>query len=379
MQYLRHCLAPLLLSVAVSGFAAAPVLPSPPTVDAQAYLLMDYYSGEFLAAMGIDDPVEPASVTKLMTAYVVASQLAASHISLDDRVTISEQAWRMGGSRMFVEVGRQVSVEDLLMGVIVESGNDASVALAEKIAGSEEVFASMMNQQAKRLGLNGTNFVNSTGLPDPNHYTTARDMAILAAALIRDFPDIYKMHSIREFTYNGIKQYNRNQLLWRDESVDGVKTGHTESAGYCLVASAQRGDMRLISVVVRTASEKARVNASQALLNFGFRFYETHKLYGAFEPLASERIWKGKIELLQLGLEDNLYVTIPRGQYEQLDATLHLDTPIVAPVEKGQPLGAVKVALAGEELAERALIALQSVPEGSLFQRMADRIRLLFK
>lgn len=378
MKCFSQYLTLLMLFVSVSSFAAAPILPSPPTLDARAYLLLDYHSGEILAEKGIDDPVEPASLTKLMTAYVVASELASAHVSLDDRVTVSEKAWRMGGSRMFIEVDTQVAVEDLLTGVIVQSGNDASVALAEHVSGTEEAFAAIMNQHAIQLGMSGSSFVNSTGLPDPDHYTTTRDMAILAAALKRDFPYIYDLHAMREFTFNGIRQFNRNKLLWRDESVDGVKTGYTDSAGYCLVASAQRGDMRLISVVMGSTSENTRVKASQALLNYGFRFFETHMLYEAFEPLTRERIWKGKSETLDLGLDKALYVTIPRGQYERLDATVQLNTPIIAPVEMAQPLGMVKVTLAENDLAERSLIALQSVPKGNLFHRMADAVRLLF-
>ena len=378
MKCFSQYLTLLMLFVSASSFAAAPILPSPPTLDARAYLLLDYHSGEILAEKGIDDPVEPASLTKLMTAYVVASELASAHVSLDDRVTVSEKAWRMGGSRMFIEVDTQVAVEDLLRGVIVQSGNDASVALAEHVSGTEEAFAAIMNQHAIQLGMSGSSFVNSTGLPDPDHYTTTRDMAILAAALKRDFPDIYDLHAMREFTFNGIRQFNRNKLLWRDESVDGVKTGYTDSAGYCLVASAQRGDMRLISVVMGSTSENTRVKASQALLNYGFRFFETHMLYEAFEPLTRERIWKGKSETLDLGLDKALYVTIPRGQYERLDATVQLNTPIIAPVEMAQPLGMVKVTLAENDLAERSLIALQSVPKGNLFHRMADAVRLLF-
>lgn len=378
MKCFSQYLTLLMLFVSASSFAAAPILPSPPTLDARAYLLLDYHSGEILAEKAIDDPVEPASLTKLMTAYVVASELASAHVSLDDRVTVSEKAWRMGGSRMFIEVDTQVAVEDLLRGVIVQSGNDASVALAEHVSGTEEAFAAIMNQHAIQLGMSGSSFVNSTGLPDPDHYTTTRDMAILAAALKRDFPYIYDLHAMREFTFNGIRQFNRNKLLWRDESVDGVKTGYTDSAGYCLVASAQRGDMRLISVVMGSTSENTRVKASQALLNYGFRFFETHMLYEAFEPLTRERIWKGKSETLDLGLDKALYVTIPRGQYERLDATVQLNTPIIAPVEMAQPLGMVKVTLAENDLAERSLIALQSVPKGNLFHRMADAVRLLF-
>lgn len=280
---------------------------------------------------------------------------------------------------MFIEVGKQVSVEDLLQGMIIQSGNDATVALAEYIAGSEDTFATLMNRHAEKIGLSGSHFVNSTGLPDPEHYMTARDIATVAARLIRDFPEYYKWYSRKEFTYNGITQYNRNKLLWRDESVDGMKTGHTEAAGYCLVTSARRDGMRLISVVLGTKSDNARAEASQALLNYGFRFFETHKLYDAGSQLASSRVWKGDSDNVALGLDRPLYATIPRGQYKALDASMTIDNRITAPLNKGQALGSVQVQLGDSVVAEQPLVALQSVGEGSFWQRLVDEALLYFE
>ncbi|MEE8320566.1 MAG: D-alanyl-D-alanine carboxypeptidase family protein, partial [Gammaproteobacteria bacterium] len=292
--------------------AEALIVPAPPRIKAISYLVMDHESGQILVAENIDEKLPPASLTKIMTVYVVAHELKSGKIRFDDKVVVSENAWRMPGSRMFIEVEKEVSVEDLLKGVIVQSGNDASVALAEYVSGSEDVFANMMNQHVARLGLSNTHFINSTGLPDEQHYTTARDMSTLAMAFIRDFPEIYEWHSIREFTFNGIKQHNRNKLLWRDQSVDGFKTGHTEEAGYCLVASAKRDNTRLISVVLGSDGTNARAKASQSLLNFGFRFYETHKLYGTNEVITSIKIWKGETDVLDLGIDHDLYITVPR-------------------------------------------------------------------
>ena len=307
----------LLLGFVFAGLQAAPLpVPKPPSTGARAYILQDFDSGRIIAEKDSDKSIEPASITKLMSAYAVFTELKNGNITLDDKVTISEKAWRTPGSRMFIEVGKQVSVEDLLKGVIIQSGNDATVALAEYIAGSEDTFAALMNRHAEELGLTGSHFVNSTGLPDPEHYMSARDIARLAADLIREFPEYYKWYSQKEFTYNDITQYNRNKLLWRDESVDGMKTGHTDSAGYCLVTSAKQEDMRLISVVLGTASENARAEASQALLNYGFRFFETHKLYEGGNQLATSRVWKGATDSVSLGIDKPLYATIPRGQYK---------------------------------------------------------------
>jgi serine-type D-Ala-D-Ala carboxypeptidase (penicillin-binding protein 5/6) len=368
----------ILTSFFINNIQAA-IVPAPPKIKASSYLVLDYDSGRKLVEENIDERVEPASLTKMMTVHIVSSELAAGNIAMSDMVMISERAWRMTGSRMFIEVDKEVSVEDLLKGVIIQSGNDASVALAEHISGSEEVFASIMNQYAEDMGMTGTHFMNSTGLPDPAHYTTARDMATLAAALIRQHPDIYAWHSLKEFTFNDIKQDNRNQMLWRDDAVDGIKTGHTDSAGYCLVASAKRDGMRLISVVMGTDGTKARTRATQSLLNFSFRFFETHKLYSAGESVTSSNIWKADVKTFGLGIKDDLYVTIPRGKYKQLDASMEIRPTIVAPISKDDVQGSLKVSLDGEELALRPLIALQSVTQGSFLNRVKDDIKLLFE
>jgi D-alanyl-D-alanine carboxypeptidase (penicillin-binding protein 5/6) len=353
------------------ALAAMPV-PAPPNVAAKNYYVVDFASGKVLAEKNPDVQVEPASITKMMTSYVVYKELDADRLSMDDMVDISEKAWRMGGSRMYLEVNTSVSVHDLLKGLIVQSGNDASVALAEHVAGTEDAFVQLMNQYAMELGMENTNFENSTGWPDKKHLTTARDIAILAAAIIAEFPEHYTWYAEKEYTYNSIKQYNRNKLLWRDESVDGMKTGHTESAGYCLVASAERSDMRVIAVALGTDSKKARANVSQALLNYGFRFYESHTLYDAGEVLSRPRIWSGEYETLTVGLAEDLAIAIPRGQYDNLDATMDIDKNIEAPVSKGQQIGEVKVSLDGNLLASVPLVALETVNEGSLFQQAKD-------
>ena len=363
---------------AAAGAAAKPI-PNPPETGSESYFLIDFDSGRVLAEKDPDKPVEPASITKLMTAYLVDKAIADGDIALDELVTISEKAWRMKGSKMFVEVGKQVPVEDLLKGLIIQSGNDASVALAEHVAGSEAAFAGYMNHQAKLLGMNNTNFVNSTGWPDENHYSTARDIAILTRAVIRDFPESYSFYKEREYTYNKIRQFNRNRLLWRDDTVDGVKTGHTEAAGFCLVASAKRGEMRLISVVLGDDSDKARTQSSQALLNYGFRFYETHRLYRAEEVLTSARIWYGDQEQVSMGVGRDIYVTIPRGRYGDLDASMEIDAEIEAPVERGQQLGLVNIKLDEVLLLSEDIVAMQAVAEGSLFVRAMDSIKLMFR
>ncbi len=374
----------LLLLLLCSSFAsllpaAALPMPAPPKIGASAYYLMDFHSGRVLASAKEKARVAPASLTKMMTAYVIFSELGQGNISLSDAVPVSEKAWRMGGSRMFIEVGKRVPVEQLLKGVIIQSGNDASVALAEFVAGSEDAFSQLMNQYVQKLGMTDTHFVNATGLPDPEHYSSALDLATLARALIRDFPDHYAWHRQRSFVFNGITQYNRNKLLWRDDSVDGVKTGHTDAAGYCLVASAERKGMRLISVVLGTGSEKARARHSQTLLNYGFRFFETHKLYGAAEGLTNPRVWQGDVEHVELGLQVPLYVTIPRGQYKSLKASMEVDAHLVAPVAKGQSHGVVRVNLGDTLVVERQLVALQTVAEGGWWQRLSDRVLLMFE
>ena len=358
--------------------AALPI-PKPPSTGARSFIIQDYGSGNVLAEENSEVSVEPASITKLMTAYVIFSELQSSNIALTDIVTISEKAWRTPGSRMFVEVGKKVSVEDLLQGMIVQSGNDATVALAEYIAGSEDSFADAMNKHAAEIGLTGSHFMNATGLPDENHYMTAKDIATLTTLLIQKYPEYYKWYSQKEYSFNNITQHNRNKLLWRDPSVDGLKTGYTESAGYCLVTSAKRDGMRLITVVLGTDSAKARVDASQALLNYGFRFFETHKLYDAGTQLTTSRIWKGSSETIALGLNRALFVTIPRGRYNSLDASMNIDHRIMAPVTEGQALGTVLVKLDDQVVAEQPLVSLQTIGEGSFWQRITDEGLLYFE
>ncbi len=362
-----------------SGWAAAKPIPNPPELDATSYFLVDFDSGKVLAEKDPDKHIEPASITKLMTAYLVDKAIADGDIALDEMVTISEKAWRMKGSKMFVEVGKQVPVDDLLKGLIIQSGNDASVALAEHIAGSESAFAGYMNHQAQLLGMTNTNFVNSTGWPDENHYSSARDIATLTRAVISEFPESYSYYKEREYTYNEIRQFNRNRLLWRDDTVDGVKTGHTEAAGFCLVASAQREDMRLISVVLGANSDKARTQSSQSLLNYGFRFYETHKLYRAEEVLKTARIWYGEQEQVNLGVGKDIHITIPRGRYRDLDASMEIDREISAPVALGQQLGQVNIKLDDELMLSEDIVAMQDVGEGSFFVRTMDSIKLMFR
>lgn len=370
-----------LLPVFLAALAATAVraetteaIPGPPTIDAQSYLLVDFGTGTTLAESRVDERLEPASLTKIMSAYTIYRELAEGRVHLTDEVLISEKAWRTGGSKMFVEVGKRVSLEALLKGMIIQSGNDASVALAEHVAGSEETFAGLMNKQAARLGMKSSHFTNATGLPDPEHYTTARDIALVTAALIQEFPQFYVWDGTKEFEYNGIKQKNRNRLLWRDPAVDGVKTGYTKNAGYCLVASAKRGDMRLISVVLGTSSPEARAQSSLELLNYGFRFYEGYKLYPASQPVDQLRVWKGEIEDLPVGPAQDVYVTIPRGSYVRLSARMEKASDITAPVGKGARVGDIVVDLAGKELARVPLVALQDVAAGGLWEQARDTV-----
>ena len=353
--------------------------PAPPIIGSKSYLVIDGQTGQELAALDPDTPLPPASLTKLMTTYVVFKALAQGQINLQDEVTISEKAWRMPGSRMFVEVGKQVSIDDLLHGVIIQSGNDASVALAEHIAGTEDVFAEMMNQYAGQLGMLSSHFANATGLPAEGHVTTARDLATLARALITEFPEHYSWHSIKEFTFNDITQSNRNRLLWRDPSVDGLKTGHTEEAGYCLVASAERDGMRIISVVMGTASEKARADGTQALLNYGFRFFETRLLFKAGEEITTARVWKSANETSGLGVLEDLYITVRRGSYDQLESTIDMPSIIEAPVGAGQPLAELKIKLGDSEVLSAPLRALDDNPVGTFWQRTKDSVSLMFE
>ena len=380
---MKHPTVKLLILLAVISLnIAAPavtVVPPPPEVEATSYLIVDSDSGFYLVEKNIDQRVEPASLTKMMTSHVVASQLAGGHIAMTDEVIVSEKAWRMGGSRMFIEVGNKVSVEDLLKGVIIQSGNDASVALAEHVSGTEEAFAGLMNHYAEELGMKDTHFMNSSGWPHENHYTTARDQATLARAMIRDYPEIYALHSIREFTYNNIKQSNRNRLLWTDTSVDGIKTGHTESAGYCLVASAVRDGIRLISVVMGAAGTQARTNATQALLNHSYRFYETRKLYAVDETVTTVKVWKGERDSLDLIVEDELVLTLPRGQYDQIETQMTVEEKPIAPISSGQKLGQIELLLDDKVIATRPLVASEAIPAGSFFVRLRDHIKLHWK
>ena len=352
--------------------------PAAPTLGANSYILVDFNSGHVLVESNPDMPVEPASITKVMTSYVVFTELAGGNIQLSDAVTVSETAWRTGGSRMFIEPSMQPTIEELIKGMVIQSGNDASVALAEHLAGTEEAFAELMNHYASQMGMTNSHFMNSTGLPHEQHFTTARDVAILSAALIRDFPEYYRWYSEKEYSFNNIRQHNRNNLLWRDPAVDGLKTGHTEAAGYCLAASAKRDGMRLISVVLGSGSESSRVNESQSLLNYGFRFFETIQLYKAGQELAQGKVWKGEADQIRLGIEDELFVTIPRGRYEDLDAQVEMRPELIAPLTQGEEVGQISIRLEDSEITSRGLIALDSVAEAGFFGRTWDGMSMWF-
>ncbi|MEC9259829.1 MAG: D-alanyl-D-alanine carboxypeptidase family protein [Pseudomonadota bacterium] len=370
----------LLLSANWQSARAAVVIPPPPTVAAAGFVLLDYETGTSIAEQNADMQLAPASLTKIMTVYVIGKELQAGNISLDDEVKISENAWAKNfpdSSKMFIEVGTTVTVHDLLRGIIVQSGNDACVAMAEHIAGSESAFASMMNAHAANLGMNASNFVNSHGLHDPDHYTSPRDMATLSRALVKETPEMYKIYSEKEFTYNGIKQYNRNSLLW-DQSlnVDGIKTGHTSDAGYSLITSATQGDMRLVSVVMGTDSERARKVENKKLLRYGFRFYETVTPYKAGESFVSHRIYMGDRDTVDLGINQSTPITIPRGQVANLEANFELDKSLEAPLAKGEVVGTLYIQLEGEDVAQYPLVTLQEVKEGGLFDRLLDYVTL---
>jgi D-alanyl-D-alanine carboxypeptidase (penicillin-binding protein 5/6) len=368
-----------LLLTGGAACAAAPV-PTPPGVDAHADILEDHFSGRVLAQNNADARAEPASLTKLMTAYVVFAALKEGRLKLTDMVTISEHAWRAEGSRTFVQVGTQIPVDILIKGMIVQSGNDATIALAEKVGGTEAAFAQMMNEYAHRLGMTASNFENSDGLPAPNHYSSARDIATLANALIRDFPQYYPLFSLREFMWNNIRQGNRNTLLEKDPSVDGLKTGHTDSAGYCLAASANRNGMRLVSVVMGAPSEKARAEASAALINYGYTFYETLRLKNAHETVLKPRVYKAASEFAAVGVPYDVYATVARGQAATLKTSTHLDhEPLIAPLAAGKPIGEYTVTDANGEVITRVpLVALTDVPQGSLWTRAVDSVALMF-
>ncbi len=373
-----HRLFLLVVLAAAPAVWAAPIIPSAPQLAAKSYVLMDAASGKILVENAGDERLPPASLTKLMTAYIATLEINKGQISESDMVTVSEKAWRTGGSRMFIQVNTQVSVDDLLHGIIIQSGNDASVAIAEHIAGSEEAFADLMNSAAQRLGMTNTHFMNATGLPHPDHYSSANDMAKLARAIIYEDPAHYGIYAQKEFFWNNIKQPNRNLLLWRDKTVDGLKTGHTEEAGYCLVASAVRDDMRLISVVFGTNSEQARAAETQKLLTYGFRFFETRTFYRKGVELAQSRVWKGQQDQVSAGLANDLTLTLPRGQMDKLQAGLTFNPELMAPIQQGDVVGKVEVSLDDQVLQSTDLIALQPVEEGGLFSRFWDSIRLFF-
>lgn len=360
----------LLLAVVLSlPLQAQVMIPAPPQLAATSWVLMDAHSGKILAAHREDEPLPPASLTKMMTSYLLEFEIKRGNIQLDDMVRVSEKAWRMPGSRMFIQEGTFVSIEDLLKGVIIQSGNDASVAVAEHLAGSESAFADLMNQHARSMGMHNTNFRNSTGLPEDDHYTTARDMAILSQNKIIHYPEHYSLYSEREFTYNNIRQSNRNRLLWRDSSVDGLKTGHTNEAGYCLAASAVRNDMRLISVVMGARSEEGRAQESQKLLSYGFRYFETARLYEQYQVLDNAKVWQGVRDNVKLGVTEEVFVTIPRGQQSALRAEIQINDVIKAPIRAGDRLGSLKVRLGDELVTEQQLVALENLDQAGFFKR----------
>lgn len=360
----------------ISLAAQSQTAPIPPVVAGKAWLLLDHGANQILAGEHLDDRVEPASLTKLMTAYLTFTALKQKSISLTQTVPVSVKAWKAPGSRMFIAPDKPVTVEELIHGMIIQSGNDACIALAELIAGSEETFAQMMNREAQRLGMKNTHFMNSNGLPDPQHYTTARDLSILAGAIIREFPDYFPIYAKKEYSYNRITQANRNRLLWLDPTVDGMKTGHTESAGFCLVATAKRGPRRLLSVVLGTASDAARAAESQKVLNFGFQFYDSVELYKANQSVQDFRVWKGEQNTVKAGFNRDLILSLPKGMSAKLKASLVSQQPLVAPISKGQTIGTLKLSLDGKPYADYPLLALEDVPVAGFFGRMWDTMRL---
>lgn len=360
----------ILLTTGLSHAVSSSLIPAPPVLASTSYLLMDAHSGDVLVQYNAHQRLPIASLTKMMTSYVAAHEVALGKIHMDDQVLISVKAWKKGGSKMYVREGTHVKLSDLLRGIIIQSGNDASIAVAEHIAGSEDAFADLMNQHAIQLGMKDTHFVNATGWPDDYHYSTAADMALLAQALIRDYPSHYAIYSEKYFTYNDIRQPNRNRLLWRDPSVDGVKTGHTEEAGFCLVSSAERDGMRLISAVLGTKSDEARASESLKLLTYGFRFFETHNTYGPGEVLNEAEIWMGEKDTVPLGLNDALTITIPRGQKDNLKAQIRVEDQIKAPIQKGDSYGKLVLTLGDDVITEQPLIALESIEEAGLFKKI---------
>ena len=368
-----------LAAVGASTAAGAEIVPDAPTISARSFVLMDAHTGWVIAERDSDLPLPPASLTKIMTSYVAASELAAGRIDLQDDVPISVKAWRTGGSKMFVREGTTVKLEDLLRGIVIQSGNDASVAVAEYIGGQEDGFANMMNAHAEALGMASSHFLNATGLPGDGHQSSARDLAVLSAALVERFPEHYRMYAEKSFKYGDIEQPNRNRLLWRDKSVDGVKTGLTDAAGYCLVASALRDGTRLVATVMGAASNDARFQDAQRLLAYGFRYFESKQLYQADEVLATLDVWYGAAETVDVAIAEPLRLTTPRGRYDDLDAVLDLPRQLEAPIDAGATLGTVRIALDGEVLAEAPLVAAAVVAEGGAFSRLGDSITLFFR
>ncbi len=368
----------LLLCVTPAGVSAA-IIPKPPTVAARAFLLLDFDTNAILMEHNINQRVEPASLTKMLTSYVAFWELKQGRMALSDTTLVSKKAWKTGGSRMFIEVNKWVSIEDLLYGVIVQSGNDASVALAEHIAGDEDSFADVMNRHAQRLGANSSNFTNASGLPHEMHYTTVRDIAILVQAMIRDFPEYYPIHAESSFTYNNITQPNRNPLLGKVLGVDGLKTGYTRAAGYCLATSAKRDRMRLIAVVMGAKTSRARAQQTRAMLQYGFRFFDTQQLFAANQPVTAVKLWKGQQETLSLGLLQPVVLTLQRGQHQHIGAEIGTSAPIAAPVNKGDVLGKLRLQLDGLVLAERDLVAIDSAARGSFWRRFSDHVKLWFE
>jgi len=377
LNFLCACM--LTSTVARAELSRLPLMPAPPQLTASSYLLIDARSGKVIVENNADQPLPPASLTKIMSGYIVSSELEKGSVKPDDSVPVSVKAWKMGGSRMFIREGTEVNLMDLLRGVIIQSGNDATVALAEYIAGDEAAFADMMNQQAQQLGMTHSHFKNATGWPAEGHVSTARDMSILARALIERFPEHYALYSEKEFAFNNITQSNRNGLLWRDQNVDGIKTGHTEEAGYCLVASANRNNMRLISVVMGTKSSRSREQETQKLLAYGFRYYETHALYASGEEISGARVWAGKDKTFSLVLNEPLTVTIPRGRKDDLQASVEVDREILAPVQAGDIYGSLILKLDETLLERRDLVAASSVEQAGLFSRLWDQLVLFVR
>lgn len=375
---MRVVLFALVTLISTSLFAAPSIIPKPPAIAAKSYILIDASSGEVLVEKNADQQLPPASLTKLMSSYIVNNELAYQNIREDERVRVSVKAWKTGGSKMFIREGTYVQVIDLLKGLIIQSGNDATIALAEHISGTEEAFVDVMNQYAEQIGMANTLYKNSTGLPADGHVSTARDLSKLAQQMINDHPERYSLYSEKEFTYNNIKQSNRNLLLFWDPKVDGLKTGHTEEAGYCLVSSAVQNDMRLIAVVMGAKSERARARESQKLLTYGFRYFETHRLFEDGQQMQTSDVWLGQKNTFELGVQDGVYITIPRGQKGNLDVQYSIDEIIKAPVKKGLEYGRIKVELEGRTLVDKPMVAMEDVEEAGLLARLWDHIRLFF-